>query len=230
MLQMNDWATEAEKQRKLREQQDKAQLDATMHNLYNYNSSHYAAGGPITAQANTSGVPVTVKFPEWFVDDYTRSGGLAGMLQGHADGGFLDLGLDNRDFPLAQVATAEAKPAASPQRREVVGPHAGDKSGSIYQGDGSYGDTTLTMASGGLLQGDGDGMSDDIPANIDGQEPIRVADGEYAVPQPIAAKMESKLQHMMTAVRSAAHPSKDKQIVKDAAKRAFIKTMSGVHA
>jgi len=57
-----------------------------------------------------------------------------------------------------------------------------------------------------------------------------VADGEYAVPQPIAAKMEKKLQHMLTADRRAAHPKKDKQIVQDAAKTAFIKTMSGAHA
>jgi hypothetical protein len=86
------------------------------------------------------------------------------------------------------------------------------------------------MADGGLLEGEGDGMSDEIPANIAGEEEIRVADGEYAVPQTIAVENEKRLTKMMSAVRAAAHPQKGKQIAQDAAKRAFIKVMSGVHA
>jgi hypothetical protein len=35
---------------------------------------------------------------------------------------------------------------------------------------------------------------------------------------------------MLTAVRSAAHPHKGKQIIQDAAKKAFIHAMTGVKA
>ena len=41
------------------------------------------------------------------------------------------------------------------------------------------------MAQGGLIDGEGDGMSDDIDADIEGQEPVRVADGEYVIPRHI---------------------------------------------
>ena len=111
--------------------------------------------------------------------------------------------------PQSQIKRAQPYPAASPIRHEVV---------DAYE-------------DGGLLEGPGDGMSDDIPANISGKEDVRVADGEYVVPKGIAEQVgDDKLQHMLDMVRSAAHPHRGKQIKKDAARRAFIRVMTGVHA
>jgi hypothetical protein len=37
------------------------------------------------------------------------------------------------------------------------------------------------MAKGGYLNGQGDGMSDSIPATIEGRQPARLADGEFLI-------------------------------------------------
>lgn len=95
---------------------------------------------------------------------------------------------------------------------------------------GGISDLTQNYAGGGLLDGEGDGMSDSIPASVEGKMPIRVADGEYAVPKPIAEQYGDKLKSMMESVRKAAYPEKGKQIAEDAAQRAFIQSLSGVKA
>jgi hypothetical protein len=46
---------------------------------------------------------------------------------------------------------------------------------------GSYSD------GGQLLSGPGNGMSDDIPANIGGKQPARLADGEFVVPADVVS-------------------------------------------
>jgi hypothetical protein len=84
------------------------------------------------------------------------------------------------------------------------------------------------LAHGGPIRGNGDGMSDDIHASIDGEEDARVADGEYLVPKATAEKMAAKLKAMMPAVRKAAHPKSGDQIKQGAARRQFIKSMTGV--
>jgi hypothetical protein len=74
------------------------------------------------------------------------------------------------------------------------------------------------------LQGPGDGLSDSIPAYIDGQgkkphEPIRVADGEYILSGDIVSALgggssnagAKKLDAMMDQIRKKAHGTK-KQI------------------
>lgn len=170
----------------------------------------YADGGGLTVRPNAN---TSVHFPEWFVNDYQRSGGLAAlqpsMKEGMANGGYINTSPMPEDaYPQSQIARAQPYPAATPQRHEVV-----------------------DFERGGLLEGEGDGMSDDIPANISGKEPIKVADGEYAVPLADAKRYgPEKLENMMDAVRAAAHAKKGKQIVENAAKRAFIKTLTGVHA
>ena len=45
------------------------------------------------------------------------------------------------------------------------------------------------FAEGGFLQGPGDGVSDNIPATIEGQEPARLADGEFVLPARIVAEI-----------------------------------------
>jgi hypothetical protein len=43
------------------------------------------------------------------------------------------------------------------------------------------------MAQGGYLNGNGDGMSDSIPATIEGKQPARLADGEFVVPADVVS-------------------------------------------
>jgi hypothetical protein len=45
------------------------------------------------------------------------------------------------------------------------------------------------MAKGGYLNGDGDGMSDSIPATIEGKQPARLADGEFVVPADVVSHL-----------------------------------------
>jgi hypothetical protein len=76
-----------------------------------------------------------------------------------------------------------------------------------YAGGGS-----IPYAAGGkLLQGNGDGMSDSIPADIDGQRPARLADGEFVVPADVVSHLGNgstdagakQLYKMMDRVRQA---------------------------
>jgi hypothetical protein len=45
------------------------------------------------------------------------------------------------------------------------------------------------MAKGGYLDGDGDGMSDSIPATIEGKQPARLADGEFVIPADVVSHL-----------------------------------------
>jgi hypothetical protein len=45
------------------------------------------------------------------------------------------------------------------------------------------------MARGGYLDGAGDGMSDSIPATIEGKQPARLADGEFVVPADVVSHL-----------------------------------------
>lgn len=176
----------------------------------------YADGGPV--EVGLADPQISVHFPAWAQEQIQREGGLAalqpGIKQGMATGGYINLNPEPPQgyYPMSQIASAHPYPAATPQRQEVV----------FEEGN---------FARGGLIDGEGDGMSDDIPANISGREEVRVADGEYVIPKEIAAKYgPEKLKQMMTKVRAAAHAKKGKQIVQGAAQREFIKTLSGVKA
>jgi hypothetical protein len=48
---------------------------------------------------------------------------------------------------------------------------------------------TLGYAAGGYLDGKGDGMSDSIPATIEGKQPARLADGEFVVPADVVSHL-----------------------------------------
>jgi hypothetical protein len=47
----------------------------------------------------------------------------------------------------------------------------------------------IGMAKGGYLDGDGDGMSDSIPATIEGKQPARLADGEFVIPADVVSHL-----------------------------------------
>jgi len=73
-----------------------------------------------------------------------------------------------------------------------------------------------------LLKGPGDGMSDNIPATINGRQPARLADGEFVVPADVVSHLGNgsteagakQLHGMMDKVRSArtGNKSQGKQI------------------
>jgi len=96
--------------------------------------------------------------------------------------------------------------------------------GGIMQAHGHLGN----YAHGGnprLLKGPGDGMSDNIPATIDGKQPARLATGEFVVPADVVSHMGNgdtdagakKLHDWMATVRKArtGNPKQGKEINAD---------------
>ena len=78
--------------------------------------------------------------------------------------------------------------------------------------DAMRADTGLRLfAQGGYLKGPGDGMSDDIPANIDGNQPAALSTGEYVVSADVVSGLGNgsseagakRLHAMMDRVRKA---------------------------
>jgi len=69
------------------------------------------------------------------------------------------------------------------------------------------------------IEGEGDGLSDDIPASIEGSQPARVADGEVYVPPDVVARLgegdpeegAEKLYEMIDSIRQSAHGKKSQQ-------------------
>ena len=69
------------------------------------------------------------------------------------------------------------------------------------------------------IEGEGDGLSDDVPATIEGEQPAQVADGEaYIDPQTVAGlgggdseKGAAKLYAMMDQIRKSAHGKTSQQ-------------------
>jgi hypothetical protein len=78
------------------------------------------------------------------------------------------------------------------------------------------------MAKGGYLDGQGDGMSDSIPATIEGKQPARLADGEFVVPADVVSHIgngsskagSKRLYAMLDKVRKArtGHTKQGKEI------------------
>lgn len=77
--------------------------------------------------------------------------------------------------------------------------------------EGGLGSLNEYRAGGKFLQGPGDGMSDDIRANIDGRQEARLADGEFVIPADVVSHLGNgssnagakKLYQMMARVRQA---------------------------
>ena len=81
---------------------------------------------------------------------------------------------------------------------------------------------TLGYKVGGYLDGEGDGMSDSIPATIEGKQPARLADGEFVVPADVVSHIgngsskagSKRLYSMLDRVRKArtGHTKQGKEI------------------
>jgi hypothetical protein len=67
------------------------------------------------------------------------------------------------------------------------------------------------------VTGTGDGMSDSVPANIEGVQEARLADGEFVIPADVVADIgngssdagSKKLYDMMDRIRKARHGTKE---------------------
>ena len=195
-----------------------------------------AAGGPIEMQRNVGGVPIQTTVPARFVSQFEKATTednfdpaiknlqAAFQGQGYATGGYANTTpfAPNQAYPQSRIASAQPYPAASGTRMLDVSAQGA----SFAQGGSTY-------EKGGFLDGPGDGMSDDIAANIDGREEIRLADGEYVVPPEMVSLIgggdpeEGKrlLKQLLPMVRQAAHGKKE-QVKQDAGKLAVEKLLT----
>ena len=117
-----------------------------------------------------------------------------------------------RPTPMGQLQMASIKPKK--RGEDVEAAHGGIMHSSL----GGY-------AAGGnprLLKGPGDGMSDNIPATINGRQPARLADGEFVIPADVVSHLGNgsteagakQLHAMMNKVRKArtGNPKQGKNI------------------
>jgi hypothetical protein len=174
------------------------------------------AEGGLAVLGNVQGTPVQVRVPEQDAD--TVEHGLRSLgQQGFANGGYTNTQPFNPQqfHPQSQIPSAQPYGAAAPT--SVIDTlHEGASFGR-----GGY-------AKGHFLDGPGDGMSDDIPANIDGAEPVKLADGEFIIPADVvsilgngSSKAGAKvLQEGLAAIRQAG-TGNHQQVKQDAGRMAF---------
>jgi len=178
----------------------------------------YATGGGVRMARNDVG-PISAYYPPNVVNTFEESN-LGQDMQKFAIGGPLSSAQEIPPgglYPQAMVPQAAPVAAATP-----AGIWAAQKQGEYTFAEGGQVDY---YEHGGLLDGPGDGMSDDIDASIDGKEPIRVADGEFVIPPNIISivgngdpdKGADLFDQMLKSIRHAAHGKTD-QIKQDAGK------------
>ena len=115
-----------------------------------------------------------------------------GYIDGYATGGTIQSG-GIRDL----YGTPDSQPTISPGLAGFglgrLNNLAGEQSMTQAQtlGYAMGGLTALKSGGrpGGYLDGNGDGMSDSIPATIDGKQPARLADGEFVIPADVVSHL-----------------------------------------
>jgi hypothetical protein len=118
-----------------------------------------------------------------------------------------------RPTPMGQLQMASVKP-----KKQGGDDVEAARGGIMHSSLGGY-------AAGGnprLLKGPGDGMSDNIPATINGRQPARLADGEFVIPADVVSHLGNgstdagakQLHGMMDKVRKArtGNPKQGKEI------------------
>lgn len=171
----------------------------------------YAGGGPVVMQGNDI-VPIQVRIPEHLVDKVKSAGGMPAYSQGlgsYANGGYVNTQPfePQQFYPQSQIPSARPYAGAAPT--SVID--------TLHRG--------ASFEAGGLIDGEGDGMSDDIDANIEGREPVRVADGEVVVPKHVVDMIGvDRLDELLRSVRMAAYGRED-QINEDAGLKAAKKEL-----
>jgi hypothetical protein len=127
-----------------------------------------------------------------------------------------------------QSAMAKSSTSTTPSGPSTISPM--NEPGMYPQAANDYmatkatdkGTFALEAAKGGYLNGHGDGMSDSIPATIEGKQPARLADGEFVIPADVvshigngSSKAGSKqLYSMLDRIRKArtGHTKQGKEI------------------
>jgi hypothetical protein len=121
--------------------------------------------------------------------------------QGYAEGGETSLNLD--ELPTLNVETGKQSyntiqsalaNSDNPQGRLLnklfsFRPGGGQNIYDQFAAKGLKRLNNSQMAKGGYLDGAGDGMSDSIPATIEGKQPARLADGEFVVPADVVSHL-----------------------------------------
>lgn len=204
---------------KLRKQQEAQKLallkragidPSRMMYSYSFSTPSFSGGGAV-GYAGEYGVPVQAYIPQHAIDSIKKEGGIGAL--GMARGGYINTNEFDPDnaHPLSMVDKAKPYPAAAPQRHEVVEGYA--EGG--YAGDDEPEDS-------GFVEGDGDGMSDDVDALLEGEEEIRVADGEVIIPKAIVDMFGVEaLDNMLKRVRMAAYGTPH-QVKQDAGKEVVL--------
>jgi hypothetical protein len=160
------------------------------------------------------------------------SGGLSSIFT--ALGGTTPFSTSNINATPQPIMQAPSIYNASTDQFSSAGSQLGGSSGypsaagygggsSAFPLEGQYG--IVKMAAGGtarFLSGGGDGMSDSIPATIEGKQEARLADGEFVIPADVVSHLGNgsskagakQLYSMMDKVRKArtGNPKQGKQI------------------
>ena len=150
----------------------------------------YADGGDVDVVAGEKGMNLN-DLPSLNVNtgEQTYAGGLGSLKTGNP---MLDMMFGNKEI----MNTSTGKMTSNPLYMY----------GQLLQKKG-----LKFAAKGGYLNGDGDGMSDSIPATIDGKQPARLADGEFVVPADVVSHIgngsskagSKRLYKMLDKVRHA---------------------------
>lgn len=130
---------------------------------------------------------------------YTPTYADGGMVSGNPDPSLMNSGVDDLDFmgtgayPMSQqnktsfYATPSQMPTSAQQARASYEPNTnpltGEPTAKLAEGG------IAGLSRGALLKGDGDGVSDDIPAVIAGKQPARLSEGEFVVPARIVSEL-----------------------------------------
>lgn len=121
---------------------------------------------------------------------------------------------NNQMFPQANISGSEYSVASqTPQDRAVLRAGYGGPVLNPSTGDQQFAAGGLAALQGGgrAVVGPGDGMSDDVPADIEGVQPARLAQGEFVVPADVVSHLGNgstqagvtKLDGMMARIRKA---------------------------
>ena len=214
---------------------------------YNYAEGGIMQAGGVPAYARGGDLSSTLDYYTQMMDQRARPpSGKAAPRGERGDAGiYYDLDPDTRyqdALTAAQIRQAKVNKRAHVQmpgvkrptpmgqidltppgtKKEATGssldPENAAKGGIMHSSLGGY-------AAGGnprLLKGPGDGMSDNIPATINGRQPARLADGEFVVPADVVSHLGNgstdagakKLHEMMTKLRRerTGNPKQGKKI------------------
>ena len=161
----------------------------------------YAAGGPVSfADGGDTGMNLD-ELPSLNVNTGMQSGGDMGNMPGGLLGALM------KSNPAFASQIGMSGNAAPPKFAGLLGAMFKNNPELLKQ----FGIQGSQYAQGGYLNGAGDGMSDSIPATIEGKQPARLADGEFVVPADVVSHLgngsskagSKKLYAMLDKVRHA---------------------------